>query len=308
MMTKRIALIGSGLIGCGWAVVFSRAGWDVAFHDIKPGRAEQAAEDTKASLANLEACGFLESAKDCAKHLIPVDSLDTAIDGATFVQENVLETPEEKLSVFQELDSKVRGNVILGSSASTIPASEFTQDLEGRERCIIVHPCNPPYLVPLVEIVPAPWTAGSTIQYCMDLMTEVKLVPILLQKEMYGFVLNRLQVALVNEAMHLVGEGVASPEDVEKTLKNGLGLRWSFMGPFQTMDLAAPTGFKEYATKFGHSYRNMGKELGVAKEWSMDAINQVDQFLRADVPLDKLAERGQWRDRKLMKLVSDSDS
>ncbi|MBT5564046.1 MAG: 3-hydroxyacyl-CoA dehydrogenase [Rhodospirillaceae bacterium] len=307
-MPNRIALIGSGLIGCGWAVVFSRAGWDVALHDIKPGRAKQAVEDTKASLANLEACGFLESADACAQHLLPVGSLDEAIEGATFVQENVLETPEEKLAVFQELDRKVPGDIILGSSASTIPASKFTEHLDGRERCIIVHPCTPPYLVPLVEIVPAPWTAAATTQYCVDLMTDVNLVPILLHKEMYGFVLNRLQVALVNEAMHLVGQGVASPADVEKTLKNGLGLRWSFMGPFQTMDLAAPTGFKEYATKFGHSYRNMGKELGVAEEWSTDAIDQVDRFLRDEVPLDKLAERGQWRDRKLMKLASDTDN
>ena len=307
-MTKRIALIGSGLIGCGWAVVFSRAGWDVAFHDIKPGRADQAVEDTKASLENLESCGFLESAADCAQRLFSVKSLDAAIEDAAFVQENVLETPEEKLAVFEELDRKVPQDVILGSSASTIPASAFTEQLEGRERCIIVHPCNPPYLVPLVEIVPAPWTAQATTDYCMKLMTDVNLVPILLHKEMYGFVLNRLQVALVNEAMHLVGKGVASAADVEKTLKNGLGLRWSFMGPFQTMDLAAPTGFKEYATKFGHSYRNMGKELGVAEEWSTDAIDQVDQFLRDEVPLDKLKERGQWRDRKLMKLAADGEA
>lgn len=307
-MTNRIALIGSGLIGCGWAVVFSRAGWDVAFHDIKPGRAEQAVVDTKAAIANLEACGFLESAAACNTHLQPVTSLDEAIEGATFVQENVLETPEEKTAVFAELDQKVPQDVILASSASTIPASAFTEDLAGRERCIIVHPCNPPYLVPLVEIVPSPWTAAATTQYCMDLMTDVNLTPILLHKEIYGFVLNRLQVALVNEAMHLVGQGVASPSDVEKTLKNGLGLRWSFMGPFQTMDLAAPTGFKEYATKFGHSYRNMGKELGVAEEWSSDAIDKVDRFLRDEVPLDKLAERGQWRDRKLMQLTEQDDA
>ncbi len=304
-MSKRIALIGSGLIGCGWAVVFSRAGWDVSLHDIKPGRAEQAVEDTKASLANLEACGFLDSTEACVQRLTPVSSLDEAIKDATFVQENVLETPEEKRAVFEELDTKVPQDVILGSSASTIPTSAFTESLEGRERCIIVHPCNPPYLVPLVEVVPAPWSAPSTVQYCMDLMTDVNLVPILLHKEMYGFVLNRLQVALVNEAMYLVGQGVASAADVEKTLKNGLGLGWSFMGPFQTMDLAAPTGFKEYAAKFGHSYRNMGKELGVDQEWTVEAIDHVDKFLRDEVPLDKLAERGQWRDRKLMKLATE---
>ena len=306
-MANRIALVGSGLIGCGWAVVFSRAGWDVAFHDIKPGRAEQAVQETKTSLANLEACGFLKSAARCSDHLFPVESLDAAIKGATFVQENVLETPDEKLSVFKELDRKVPHDVILGSSASTIPASTFTKHLKGRERCIIVHPCNPPYLVPLVEIVPTPWTAELTTEYCMDLMRQVNLVPILLHKEIYGFVLNRLQIALVNEAMHLVGKGVATPADIEKTLKNGLGLRWSFMGPFQTMDLAAPSGFKEYATKFGHSYSNMGKELGGAADWSPEAIDQVNQFLRAEVPLKKLRERGQWRDRKLMKLAAELD-
>ena len=280
----------------------------MVLHDIEPGRAERAIGDVNASLKNLENCGFLPSAADCAKHLIPANSIEEAVAGATYVQENVLETPEEKLAVFNELDRIVSLDVILASSASTIPASKFTEHLKGRERCIIVHPCNPPYLVPLVEIVPAPWTAESTTQYCLDLMDEVNLVPIRLNAEIYGFVLNRLQVALVNEAMHLVARGVASPADVEKCLKKGLGLRWSFMGPFQTMDLAAPTGFKEYATKFGHSYRDMGKELGVAEDWSIEAIEAVDRFLRNEVPLEKLAERGHWRDRKLMKLSSDTDT
>ena len=302
-MTHRVAMIGSGLIGTGWAVVFARAGWDVALYDIKPGRAERAVAQAKETLRYLGGEGLVDSAERCITRLDPVTTLEAALDGASYVQENVLETPEEKLAVFEQLDRLVPADVICGSSSSTIPVSQFSEQLDTRERCIVVHPMTPPYLVPVVEIVPAPWTAAATTDAVMQLMHDIDMTPIRLNKEIFGFVLNRFQVGLINEAMYLVAEGIASPEDIEKTLTHGLGLRWSFMGMFQTMDLLAPTGFGEYARKFGHSYTKLGKQLATDSPWTEQAISEVDDYLRRDVAIDALPQRAAWRDEKLVRVT-----
>ena len=302
-MTHRVAMIGSGLIGTGWAVVFARAGWEVALYDLKPGRAEGAVAQAQATLGYLEEEGLVKSAERCITRLHPVATLEEAVEGASYVQENVLETPEEKLAVFEQLDRLVPAEVICGSSSSTIPVSQFSEQLATRERCIVVHPMTPPYLVPVVEIVPAPWTSAATTDAVMQLMSDIDMTPIRLNKEIFGFVLNRFQVGLINEAMYLVSEGIASPEDIEKTLTHGLGLRWSFMGMFQTMDLLAPTGFGEYARKFGHSYTKLGKQLATDSPWTEQAISAVDDYLRRDVAIDALPQRAAWRDEKLVRVT-----
>jgi L-gulonate 3-dehydrogenase len=302
-MTNTVAMIGTGLIGTGWSVVFARAGWDVVLYDIEPGKAKKSAAQAAATLVYLESGGLVTSSKDAIARLRAVETFEEVVDGATYVQENVLETAEQKLDVFEKLDKLVPVEVVCGSSSSTIPVSEFSENLSTRHRCIVVHPMTPPYLVPVVEVVPAPWTAPETTDYAMALMTDIDMQPIRLNKEIFGFILNRFQVGMINEAMYLVEEGVASPEDIEKTLTYGLGLRWSFIGMFQTMDLLAPTGFGEYAKKFGHSYTKLGKQLVVDREWTEDAINKVDDYLRKDLPIDELPERASWRDEKLVNLT-----
>ncbi len=302
-MTNTVAMIGTGLIGTGWSVVFARAGWNVSLYDIEPGKAKQSADQAATTLRFLETEGLVTASADAIARLRPVTTLEEAVEGATYVQENVLETAEQKLDVFEKLDRLVPAEVVCGSSSSTIPVSEFSENLATKHRCIVVHPMTPPYLVPVVEVVPAPWTAPETTDYAMNLMTEIDMQPIKLNKEIFGFVLNRFQVGLINEAMHLVEEGVASPEDIEKTLTYGLGLRWSFIGMFQTMDLLAPTGFGEYAKKFGHSYTKLGKQLVVDREWTETAIDKVDDYLRKDLPIDQLPARAGWRDEKLVNLT-----
>jgi len=303
-MQNRVALVGSGLIGTGWAVVFARAGWQVALYDIEPGRAIQAVDNANSALNYLQDRGLLDSSETYRPLLQPTDSLEEALDNATYVQENVLETPREKLQVFEKLDKLVPQNIVLGSSTSTIPASQFSENLKTRERCIVVHPMTPPYLVPLVEVVPAPWTSEKTTDYAMTLMKDLKMSPIRLNKEIFGFVLNRFQVGIINEAMYLVSKGIASAGDIEKTLTHGLGLRWSFMGMFQTMDLLAPTGFGEYAGKFGHSYTKLGKDLCYDEKWTEDAVKDVENYLRGLVPVEELKNRARWRDDKLVNVTT----
>ncbi len=129
---------------------------------------------------------------------------------------------------------------MLASSTSAIPASRFTEGLAGRARCLVAHPVNPPHLVPIVELCGAPWTAPATIARAERVFASVGQVPIVVRRELDGFVLNRLQGALLSEAMRLVGEGYVSADDLDKTVRDGLGLRWSFLGPMATIELNAP--------------------------------------------------------------------
>src|SRR5690606_2084294 len=118
-----------------------------------------------------------------------------------------------------------------------IPASAFTEALKNRSRCLVAHPINPPHIIPLVEIVPAPWTDPAVVERTRALMNEVGQAPIQLTREVSGFVVNRLQGALLAEAFRLVENGVCTTADVDAAVADGLGLRWSFVGPFETIDL-----------------------------------------------------------------------
>ncbi len=133
-------------------------------------------------------------------------------------------------------------DALLVSSTSAIVASRFTEKLPGRARCLVGHPVNPPHLVPLVELCGAPWTSPEAIDRARAIYREIGQVPVTINREINGFVLNRLQGALLAEAFRLVGEGYISAEDLDHTVKDGLGLRWSFLGPFETIELNAPGG------------------------------------------------------------------
>ena len=141
--------------------------------------------------------------------------------------------------------------VILASSTSGIPCSAFTEGLPGRARCLVAHPVNPPHLVPVVELSGAPWTSEDTIARARAIFDAVKQAPITVKKEIEGFILNRLQAALVGEAFRLVQEGYVTPRDLDTTVAEGLGLRWSFLGPFATIELNAPGGIADYCVRYG---------------------------------------------------------
>ena len=166
----------------------------------------------------------------------------------------------------------------------------------------MAHPGNPPYLLPVVELVPAPWTAPETMNAAYRLYESVGQVPVRLNREVAGFVMNRMQAGVICEAMNLVAEGVMSPGDIDKVMRHSLGLRWSFMGPFETMDLNAPNGVQDYTERYRMSYVKLGGELGVARPWSPAAIKAVLDDRSARVARDKLAARREWRDRRLMAL------
>jgi L-gulonate 3-dehydrogenase len=299
---SRIAVVGSGLVGSGWAIVFARAGHNVAIYDADHAAAEAAMIRIKEILPELAARDLLEEPEShVLARLRVASSLDVACDGVEYVQESGPEKVEVKREIFAQM-ADAAPDAILATSSSGIPVSRFCADLDARARCLVAHPVNPPYLVPVVEIVPAPWTATDVVSQTHALMEAIGQVPIILKREIDGFVLNRLQGALLHEAFRLVEDGVADPEDIDKTVRDGLGLRWSFMGPFETIDLNAPNGVDEYVARLGSLYLDLAEQRGAPKAWNAKLVAQVTAARRRELAKADIETRAAWRDRRLMDL------
>jgi len=300
----RVAIIGSGLIGRAWAMVFARAGWDAAMYDAVDGVADKALGLIAEGLDELARHGLVQDPKAAAARVRAAKSVADALDGASYVQENVPETLEAKRAIFAELDALAAPDAILASSSSAIVASLFTESLTGRARCLIAHPVNPPHLVPIVELVGAPWTAPGTIARAKQVYEEINQVPIVVRREVEGFILNRLQGALLAEAFRLVGEGYVSPQDLDKTIKDGLGLRWSFMGPFATIELNAPGGIADYCARYTGFYKRLQSDpAGVAVYADANIARILQEWEEATTP-ELLAQRTRWRDQQLAALAA----
>ena len=303
-MNERIGIVGAGLIGRAWAIVFARAGCQVRLHDADPQALATCQQLLLENLSDLAQHGLIdESPAEVLARITAVSTLAEAVDGAVLVQENVRETLEAKRAIFAELDSVAAPDTILASSTSWLMASEFSEGLPGRHRIMVGHPVNPPYLVPLVEIAPAPWTSAAAVQRAHALYSQAGQTPVLLKKEITGFLLNRIQGAVLNEALNLYAEGYASVQDLDKVLKDGLGLRWSFMGPFETIDLNAPEGVIDYAQRYGPTYRSVA-QAQLPNDWDPGVLARVEAERRAELSAPQLAERARWRDNRLMALVA----
>ena len=298
-VNERVAVVGAGLIGRSWAIVFAGGGCDVALYDSDARVAARAHALVAEGLAELAAHGLVEDATAAAGRVRVARSLADALDGVSFVQENTPETVEIKQEIFAELDRLAAPEAILASSTSTIVASRFTENLAGRHRCLVAHPVNPPHLVPLVELVAAPWTAPQTIAKARAIYEAVGQVPIAIKREIDGFILNRLQAVLLSEAFRLVEDGYVTPQDLDKTVKHGLGRRWSFMGPFETIELNAPGGIPDYCRRYGASLARLSE----AKP-EIFAPPLVDRILTQwkQPAADEIDERMRWRDGRLAAL------
>ena len=300
----RIAIVGAGLIGRSWAVVFARAGWDVRLTDPSLEATSAAPGLIRDALDALADVGIVRDPVEAADRVSVSGSLAEAVEGVDFVQENGPERLEDKRKIFVELDACAPRQAILASSTSAIVASQFTQDLAGRERCLVAHPVNPPHLIPVVELCGAPWTSPDVVARARAIFESVGQVPITVNREIDGFVLNRLQAALLTEAFRLVGDGVVSPRDLDKTLAEGLGLRWSFMGPFQTIELNAPGGIPDYCARYAPFFRRYMADAPSSVVWEQENIERV-LMEWGDAPTkEEVEERTAWRDKRLTSLFA----
>jgi L-gulonate 3-dehydrogenase len=299
-----VAVIGAGLIGRAWSIVFARAGFNVTIWDQFSLQTTQALTFIADRLPELRTAGLLADEPDAVLARIkPIASLWEAVRDAEYIQENSPERVDVKIGVFTELERAARPDAVIASSSSGIPASAFTEHLKTRNRCLIAHPVNPPYLVPLVEICPAPWTDPAVTERTRAIMVEAGQVPATLKKEVDGFALNRLQGALLAEAFRLLDDDVISPADLDALVKHGLGLRWSFMGPLETIDLNAPGGLADYCNRYGPLYAKMQEQMKPL-EWDAALVGRLHDARRAELPANMQAVRQEWRDRRLMALLA----
>jgi L-gulonate 3-dehydrogenase len=231
-------------------------------------------------------------------------SLREAVMDVEFVQENGPEKVEDKQAIFAQLDRLASPHALLVSSTSAITASRFTETLPGRARCLVGHPVNPPHLVPLVELCGAPWTSADAINRARTIYREIGQVPVTINREINGFVLNRLQGALLAEAFRLVGEGFISAEDLDHTVKDGLGLRWSFLGPFETIELNAPGGIPDYCARYTGFYKELASAAAGPEVYQSPNMDRVIAAWPHRPTPERLAALTQRRNDRLAALAA----
>ena len=302
----KIAIVGSGFIGRAWAISFARAGHAVALWDDQAGAVDHALGYIDMLLPDLASENLLRGAGvgEVRSRMRAASSLEDAVSGAIHVQENTPENVAVKQKVFAELDSLAGPDAVLASSTSAILPSHFTADIAGRARCIVVHPLNPPYLIPAAEIVPAPWTDAAVVTRTAALLRDAGHAPLVMQRELDGFIMNRLQGALLEEAFRLVANGYASEEDIDVGIREGLALRWSFMGPFETIDLNAPGGVRDYVERYEQVYDRIAANPLPHPAWAGPVLDEIEGERRKKLPAAQLQERQAWRDRRLMSLAA----
>ncbi len=298
-----VAVIGAGSIGTAFAITFARAGHAVRLNDADPARLDPAARLILARLVDLAAFDLLdEPPAAIAARITGTADLATALADAAYAQECAPEEVGLKRRLFAELDRLAPPKAVLASASSAIPISAVADALPGRARCLVVHPGNPPYLLPVAELVPAPFTASATVEAAAALLEAAGMVPVRLLKEVEGFVFNRLQGAVLREAYCLVRDGVASVEAVDAVMRAGLGRRWAVIGPFETADLNIQGGIEAHSRRMGPAYARMGAERGQDDPWTPELVARVAAERRAALPLDRWEARTAWRDRALMAL------
>ncbi len=231
MAKARIAVIGAGLMGHGIAQVFALAGHDVTIYDSFKSNLDSAKTRI---LANLKDLGDDQSA---VERVTLVAELAAAVREADYVVEAVLEDLPLKQKLFGEIESHVRPDTILASNTSVIPITAIMQGLQKRERALGTHWWNPPFLVPLVEVIETPWTSAAAVKFTMELHAAAGKTPAHVKKDVAGFIGNRLQHALWREAISLVENGICDAETVDSVIKAAFGRRLAVLGPLENADM-----------------------------------------------------------------------
>lgn len=287
-------------------MLFASGGFKVKLYDIEQQQITDALENIRKEMKSLEQSGSLKGSLSAEQQLSLISgcsNLAEAVEGAMHIQECVPENLELKKKIFAQLDRIADDRVILSSSSSCLLPSKLFTGLAHVKQCIVAHPVNPPYYVPLVELVPHPETAPATMDRTYALMRKIGQSPVRVLKEIDGFVLNRLQYAIISEAWRLVEEEIVSPNDLDLVMSDGLGMRYAFIGPLETMHLNAE-GVINYCERYSEGMKHVLETFGPVPEFSGAAVEKVNEDMCMKVPDDPehLAARRQWRDDCLMKL------
>jgi len=305
MTIRKVACVGAGLIGQGWATLFSSAGFEVILQDVSETILEKALSGVRSNLLFLEANNLLKQGDaEAALKKIEVRTLvGEAVRQADYVQESVPDDYAIKKRIFKEMDGAAPDHAILASSSSGLLMTEIQKATTRPERCVLVHPVLPVHLIPLVEIAGGERTSRETVIAAHDFMKGLRKVPVLLKREVPGYIINRFQAALVREAIDLVDKGVASAEDVDKAFCMGIGLRDPIIGPFLRIHLAGG-GVERFIENLSQSYRYRWETM---ETWTSIPPSAVKKMVRSVREMEvvrtkTLEEIERWRDEMLVKL------
>ena len=295
----RITLIGAGTIGLSFVALHLQyafspgaASLELTIHDSRSDVEEYVLEtlpaytDVKITKKADLAGGYDVAQRDfrgwTRSSTIIFDShLESAVAKATIVQEQGPENPAFKIALWHKVEQHCPPDALLWSSTSGIPASTQSTEMKDRSRLIVVHPWNPPHVMPLIEVVPSPHTSPGVVTQTMEYWESMGKVPVLLQKETTGFVGNRLAFALLREAIHLVNEGVATVEDIDSVMENSLGPRWAISGPFKSYQAGGGEGgieafFKNIGGTVQACWDDSG-QVNMGDGWEKDLYRQTDE-------------------------------
>ena len=299
---KNIGVIGGGLIGASWAAIFSKSGFNVFVYDPFSDVFDTYKSRVTSFLEELKSIDETINVEESLNRIRANVTIEDLCSNVEYIQESAPEILSVKQELFAKLDNLAPEEVVIGSSSSAMPISSITQNLKGQHRCIITHPANPPHLIPCVEICPGANTSDKTIQKTKEIFTASGASIVNVKKEIDGFILNRLQGALLNEAMRLYSDGYASSDEIDATIRDGLGLRWAFMGPFETIDLNAPGGIKDYISRYGPIFVEMAKNQTKIPDWSEQAGEKLELERRKILSHDELEGRAKKRNQLLKSL------
>jgi len=259
-MSQHVAILGAGVIGASWAALFLAAGHRVTVYDPAGDEGGVRAR-VREAWPMLTALGLTE--RGDAEAMTFVDDPARAVAGAAFVQESVPERLDLKHALFAAIEGALDSRAVVASSASGLTLSEMQGGWRDPARFVLGHPFNPPHLIPLVEVMGNDRTDPGAVTAAEAFYADVGKVTIRVEREVPGHVANRLQAAVWREAIHLIREGVASVEDVDKAMSSGPGLRWAAMGPTMLFHLGAgPGGLAEFCDRYGDSFNRWWEDLG----------------------------------------------
>lgn len=306
MVGEVVCIVGCGLVGRSWALSFARGGFGVKMYDKDPTIADAAGPAIRRWVHQLDELDLLNGDDIGAvlDRISPCKDLEQAVNGSVYIQENTPESVTVKVAVFKELDRLASPDTVIASSTSALLPSSFSHGLDHADRCLVVHPLNPPHLIPAVELVPSPVTSEATISRAMAILEKAGQSPILVSQEIEGFLMNRLQGAMLDEAFAMVAGGYATAADVDTAVRDGLARRWSFMGPFETIDLNAPDGIAEFIQRYGPAYTSIGKDRPTRHRWDGEVAERVIADRRRELPADRIQQRQEWRDKRLASLAA----
>ena len=303
-MSRRVAIIGMGLVGRSWAVDFARAGARVALWDAMDGVVETSLSQIRQLVSDMDGAGLLnETPEAILSRINPCSTLSDALSGADYIQENTPERIEIKYDVFAAIEANAQPDAVIASSTSGLLPSAMFENLASARRCLVAHPLNPPHLIPAVELVPGPATDAASLHTARMILEEAGHVVLTLRREIAGFVMNRLQGAVLDEAFRLVEQGIVGPEDVDIALRDGLAIRWSVVGPFETIDLNAPGGVSDYIDRYGPMYDDLAIGSEGRADWKGPVRDVVTADRRARLAVDQIPARTKWRDARLAEIA-----